>query len=87
MVLDVLRALREANLRVPDDIALIGFEDLPLAQQTDPPLTTISQPMGAIGKHLVGVLLDIIESGPDPPRRRIFPQELIIRQSCGALRV
>ncbi len=80
IVLDVLRVLREANLQVPGDIALIGFEDLPLAQQTDPPLTTVSQPMGAIGKHLVGMLLDIMEHGADPPRRLIFPQELIIRQ-------
>jgi LacI family transcriptional regulator len=86
MVLDVLRALREANLRVPEEVALIGFEDLPLAQQTDPPLTTVSQPMEAIGKHLVGVLLDIIENGAEPPQRLLFPQELVIRQSCGALR-
>jgi LacI family transcriptional regulator len=87
MALDVVRALREASMRVPDDVALIGFEDLPLAQQIDPPLTTVSQPMGAIGKHLVGMLLDILENGADPPRRLVFPQELVIRQSCGALRV
>lgn len=86
MALDVVRALREASLRAPDDIALIGFEDLPLAQQTDPPLTTVSQPMGAIGKRLVGMLLDIMENGAEPPRRLVFPQELVIRQSCGALR-
>jgi LacI family transcriptional regulator len=85
MALDVLRALREASLRVPGDVALIGFEDLPLAQQTDPPLTTVCQPMQAIGKQLVGMLLDIMENGADPPRRLVFPQELVIRQSCGAL--
>lgn len=87
MALDVARALREASLRVPDDVALIGFEDLPLAQQLDPPLTTVSQPMGAIGKHLVGMLLDILENGAEPPRRLVFSQELVVRQSCGALRV
>jgi LacI family transcriptional regulator len=87
MALDVLRVLREASLHVPGDIALIGFEDLPLAQQTDPPLTAVSQPMGAIGKHLVGMLLDIMENGADPPRRLVFPQELVIRRSCGALRM
>jgi LacI family transcriptional regulator len=87
MALDVLRVLREANLRVPNDVALIGFDDLPLAQQTDPPLTTVSQPMGAIGKQLVGMLLDIIENGAVPPRRLLFPQELVIRQSCGARRM
>ncbi|HET9224740.1 MAG TPA: LacI family DNA-binding transcriptional regulator [Roseiflexaceae bacterium] len=87
MALDVLRALREAGRRVPEDVALIGFEDLPLAQQTDPPLTTLHQPMAAMGKQLVGILLDIIENGAAPPRRVVFAQELIVRQSCGALRV
>jgi len=85
MALDVLRVLREAGRRVPGDIALIGFDDLPLAQQTDPPLTTVYQPIAAIGKQLVGMLLDIIENGADPPRRVVFAQELVIRQSCGAL--
>lgn len=86
MALDVLRVLREAGRRVPDDVALIGFDDLPLAQQTDPPLTTVRQPMAAMGKQLVGMLLDLIEYGAHPPRRVVFEQELVIRQSCGALR-
>jgi LacI family transcriptional regulator len=77
--------LREAGRSVPGDIALIGFDDLPLAQQTDPPLTTVRQPIAAMGKQLVGMLLDIIENGADPPRRIVFAQELMIRQSCGAL--
>ncbi len=85
MALDVLRAISNAGLRVPADIALVGFEDLPLAQQTDPPLTVVRQPMPAMSKHLVGMLLDIMENGTEPPRRVVFPQELFIRQSCGAL--
>jgi len=87
MALDVLRVLREAGLQVPDDIALIGFDDLPLAQQTDPPLTTVSQPMAAMGKQLVGMLLDIMENGAQPARRVVFAQELVIRGSCGAVRM
>lgn len=87
ITLDVFRGLREAALRVPDDIALVGFDDLPLAQQTDPPLTTMRQPMAAMGKRLVEILLDIIENGPTPPRHVIFEPELVVRQSCGALRV
>jgi LacI family transcriptional regulator len=86
VALDVLRLLREAQLRVPEDVALIGFEDLPLAQQTDPPLTTVRQPMAAMGKQLVDTLLDIIEKGGSPPRRVVFDQELVVRRSCGALR-
>ena len=87
MALDVLRVLHEAGRRVPDDIALIGFDDLPLAQHTDPPLTTVRQPMAAMGKQLVGMLLDIMERGAEPARHVVFEQELVIRQSCGALQV
>ena len=86
LALDVLRALREDRVRIPDDIALVGFDDLPLAQQTDPPLTTMRQPMAAMGKRLVEILLDIIEYGPTPPRHIVFEEELVIRQSCGALK-
>jgi LacI family transcriptional regulator len=70
-----------------DSIALIGFDDLPLAHQSDPLLTTVSQLMEAIGSHLVGMLLDVIGNGVNPLRRRMFPQEVVIRQSCGALRM
>jgi LacI family transcriptional regulator len=87
MAVGVLRALREANLQVPDDVALIGFDDLPLAQQIEPPLTTMRHPMAAMAKRLVEILLDIIENGPHPPRHVIFEQELVIRQSCGAIRI
>ena len=87
VVLDVLRALQQAGLRVPEDVALVGFDDLPLAHQTDPPLTTMRQPMAAMGKRLVEILLDIIENGPSPARQVIFEQELVIRESCGALKV
>ena len=85
IALGAMQACAELGRRVPDDIALVGFEDLPLAQQTDPPLTAVSQPMAVIGNQLVGMLLDIMENGADPPRRLVFPQELVIRQSCGAM--
>ena len=85
MAPDVLRVLHEAGRRVPDDIALIGFDDLPLAQHTDPPLTTVRQPMAAMAKQLVGMLLDIMERGAEPARHVVFEQELVIRRSCGAL--
>jgi LacI family transcriptional regulator len=85
MALDVSRALRKAGARVPDDIALIGFDDLPLAQQTDPPLTTMRQPMAVMGKRLVEILLDLINNETTPPRQIIFEEQLVIRQSCGTL--
>ena len=83
--MDLFRALREVGARVPDDIALIGFDDLPLAQQTDPPLTTMRQPMAVMGRRLIEILLDLINSGTTPARQVIFEEELVVRQSCGAL--
>ena len=87
LVMDILRALREGGRHVPDDIALIGFDELPLAQQTEPPLTTMRQPIAAMGKQLVKTLLETMENEALPPRHIIFDAELVIRQSCGGLKV
>lgn len=86
MARDIARALRNANLAVPDDVALIGFDDLPLATSMSPPLTTLRQPMAAFGRNLVDTLLDILAHGPMPPRQLVFSQELVVRGSCGAVR-
>lgn len=83
MALGALRALREAQLAVPDDIALVSFDDLPPAAGADPPLTSVRQPVRRMGIKLVETLLDIIENGCDPPRRIILDTELVIRESCG----
>jgi LacI family transcriptional regulator len=84
MALGVLRTLREAEKRVPEEIALVGFDDLPHAATADPPLTTIRQPIQQTGVLAVEMLIDILESGADPPRRIILPTELVIRASCGS---
>lgn len=87
MALGALRAIRESGLRVPEDIAVVGYDDLPPALQSTPPLTTIRQPIHRMGVQLVETLLDIIDNGPMPPRRVVFGTELIIRESCGMNRV
>jgi LacI family transcriptional regulator len=84
MAVGALRAVREAGLSVPEDIAIVGFDDLPPAARATPPLTTIRQPIRQMGMKLVETLLDIIEKGTDPPRRTIMDTELVIRASCGA---
>lgn len=86
MALGALRAVREAGLAVPDEVAVVSFDDLPIASRADPPLTTVRQPIRYLGIKLVEVLLDILENGPKPPRRVIFGTELVIRESCGANR-
>ncbi|GAB4515202.1 MAG: LacI family DNA-binding transcriptional regulator [Anaerolineae bacterium] len=87
MALGALRALREAGLRVPEDVAVVGFDDLPPAVQAEPQLTTIHQPIDQIGQLAVETLLDVIDNPTHPPRRVFLPTELIVRASCGAVQL
>lgn len=84
MALGAWRALREIGLKVPHDIALVGYDDLLPMSSARPRLTTIRQPVAQIGREAVDVLLDVIKNGPAPVRRVIFETELVIRESCGA---
>lgn len=84
MALGALRALRAAGMRVPEDIALVGFDDMPYSATSVPPLTTIRQPVQRVGSLAFEGLLDIIENGLEPVRRLVVPTELIVRESCGA---
>jgi LacI family transcriptional regulator len=84
MAVGALRALRDAGKRVPEDIAIAGFDDIPIAARTDPPLTTVRQPIPRMGAVAAETLIDMI-SNPDPlPRRVILPTELVIRASSGS---
>jgi LacI family transcriptional regulator len=84
LALGAWRAIREAGLQVPHDIALVGFDDLLPSDASRPQLTTIRQPVVRLGREAVNVLLDVIENGPAPQRRVVFDTELVIRESCGA---
>jgi LacI family transcriptional regulator len=84
MAVGALRAIHEAGLSVPGDIAIVGFDDIPPAERANPSLTTVRQPIRRLGIRLVETLLDLIEKGPNPPRQVIFGTELVIRESCGA---
>ena len=84
MAVSAMRAVREAGLRIPDDIAFVGFDDLPVASQSDVQLTTIRQPIIQFGATAVDVLIELIENGTKPSRRIIMDTELVIRDSCGA---
>jgi len=81
MAVGALHALRQSGRRVPDDVAVIGFDDLPLASFTQPTLTTVHQPveeMGAVAARRLLALVDGKETGPSP----ILPTSLVIRQSA-----
>lgn len=86
MAIGAMRAIRDAGLRVPEDIAVVGFDDLPLASLPTPSLTTVRQHIYEFGYQAVEILIDLIENGTEPPRRVIMDTELIIRESCGATR-
>ncbi|MBS1696844.1 MAG: LacI family DNA-binding transcriptional regulator [Actinobacteria bacterium] len=81
MARGVLRTLRGAGVRVPEDVALVGFDDSDVALSTDPPLTTVRQPMHAQGEALAGMLIDRL-TGAAPPRRTILGTELVVRGSA-----
>jgi LacI family transcriptional regulator len=83
MALGALRALRETGKRVPEDIAVVGFDDIPSAAHMDPPLTTIRQNIQRMGQMAAETLIQILDEGMAPPHRLVLPTELIIRSSCG----
>ncbi len=84
MALGAIRAIREANLHIPDDIAIVGHDDLPPAVQADPKLTTIHQPIDRMGQIALETLVNMIDSKTQPGYQTILPTTLIIRDSCGA---
>jgi LacI family transcriptional regulator, galactose operon repressor len=86
MAVGAMRALNDAKLTIPDDIALVGFDDLPISSYSNVPLTTVRQPVVESGICTIETLIDIIENGIQQPRHIIMDTELIIRDSCGAKR-
>jgi len=75
------RAIREAGLRLPHDVAMVGFDDLPLATYAEVPLTTIHQPIDALGPIAVEMLQAAIENPTRPVKSRVLPVELVIRST------
>ncbi len=82
MALGVLRGVHEADLRVPDDLALVGFDDIPTAQYVAPSLTTVRAPTLELGRRAVDALLEA-SSAPRPPAHQTLATRLIRRESCG----
>lgn len=83
--LGALRYLRSRGLRVPEDLSLVGFDDLFLAEYVDPPLTTMRQPMWEMGRAAARMLFDLLE-GKATVENLEMPAELIVRQSTAAPR-
>jgi DNA-binding LacI/PurR family transcriptional regulator len=82
MASGALRALREAGLRVPVDVALIGFEDAPVARQTEPPLTTVHQPVEEMGRRMAELLMARIGRRPVEDAHILLDTHLVRRASA-----
>jgi DNA-binding LacI/PurR family transcriptional regulator len=79
-------AIREMGWRVPDDISLIGFDDIPWAKYSDPPLTTIQLPAEALAQSACTLLIDLIQDGKNCRQHQvILDTELVVRKSCRSL--
>ena len=84
MTIGAIRALRRRKLRIPDDIALVSFNDLELAAEIDPFLTALSQPIYTMGRIAMGLLIDRIQhKGGEPVRDVVLSPNLVVRRSCG----
>jgi LacI family transcriptional regulator, repressor for deo operon, udp, cdd, tsx, nupC, and nupG len=82
MAVGVLQAAKRRGRRVPDDLSVIGFDDIQFAGYTDPPLTTVAQPMREIGEGTVRLLLEILEGKADvTPVSITLPHTLMVRAS------
>jgi len=86
MAMGAITALRSRGLRVPDDISMIGFDDIPYAVTTWPPLTTIAQPVEKIGTRAVSLLLERVAEPAAHSRREVLMPVLVERESCAPLR-
>jgi len=78
-------ALREAGLRIPEDISIIGFDDIPWAQYSDPPLTTVRLPAQKLASEACLMLLDLMQGKEPKEQHLVLDTELVVRKSCRRL--
>lgn len=86
MAIGAIKAIKSAGLRVPQDISVIGFDDVPPAVSIEPELTTVRQPIERLGQLAVETLINRIEKKAEngtATQRIVLPTELIVRESCG----
>lgn len=82
IAIGAMRRIKDMGFRIPDDIALVGYDDIELASHIQPKLTTIRQPLHELGKNAGQILLDIITGKRKTPVHKLLKIELIERESC-----
>jgi LacI family transcriptional regulator len=80
MAIGAIRALREAGRRVPEDVAVIGYDDMPVSEFCDPPLTTVRQPAGEVGEVAVRLLISAIEESAEAGGNEVLLKTQLIRR-------
>jgi len=83
LAIGAMKALKASGKRIPEDCAVVGFDDIDLSSIYDPTLTTIRQPKREMGEISMTMLLDLINGKKPTPNQRILNYELVIRESCG----
>jgi LacI family transcriptional regulator len=83
MTLGALQAIHESGIRVPEEIAIVGFDDMPWASSLRPPLTAVAQPVEELGQAAANMLLERLNNPNQLVRQIILPPHLVVRTSCG----
>jgi LacI family transcriptional regulator/LacI family repressor for deo operon, udp, cdd, tsx, nupC, and nupG len=83
MTLGALHAIHERGVRIPDDIALVGFDDMPWAMSLRPPMTVVAQPAEELGVAAAQLLLERLRDRNRIVRQIVLPTRLMVRASCG----
>jgi LacI family transcriptional regulator len=86
MAMGVMDAVRNRGLRVPDDVSVVGFDDVPQAALVRPALTTVNQPLEKMGRVATQMLLDLLQRPDEKVGRIELPTELTVRESCQPVR-
>jgi len=85
MAIGLLHAFQKAGVRVPEDITVVGFDDIPIARFLTPPLTTVGVAIADLGARAIQRLLEVMESGEaQESQHAVLPTTLVVRGSCGA---
>jgi len=84
MSLGLLRALHEAGRRVPEDVSVVGFDDIPEAAYLTPPLTTIRQDFGEVGRRSLDLMLAQLATGNRMDSKLLVPAQIVVRESTAS---
>src|SRR5690625_7249145 len=86
MAIGAMQTLKSQGFRVPEDVSVTGFDDIPYARYCDPDLTTIAQPAEEMGKMAMDMLIRVINNEPLTQNQFVLPSEFIIRKSTAPLK-